>query len=121
MISNAKYDKAQFYSNALYFALKNKGGFSMFFFGLALANKLQALFIAPFLVYLLLNRKIKLYKTVYAPLAVIASFIPAYVCGAGFFEPFAFYSRQLNGYSKLTLGCPNFGTFFRLVPKVKTS
>ncbi|MBP0990777.1 MAG: glycosyltransferase family 39 protein [Oscillospiraceae bacterium] len=101
----------------IYFALKNKGGFSMFFFGLALANKLQALFIAPFLVYLLLNRKIKLYKTVYAPLAVIASFIPAYVCGAGFFEPFAFYSRQLNGYSKLTLGCPNFWHLFSFSSK----
>ena len=101
----------------IYFALKNKGGFSMFFFGLALANKLQALFVAPFLVYLLINRKIKLHKTVYAPLAVIASFIPAYVCGAGVFEPFAFYSRQLNGYSKLTLGCPNFWHLFSFSSK----
>ncbi len=97
---------------ALYFALCQKGELTCLMFGFALANKMQALFLAPFLVYLILRRRIKFSNLIYAPIAILVSFLPAYVCGAGFAEPFAFYSRQLNGYSKLTLGCPNFWQLF---------
>lgn len=96
----------------IYFVLKDKGSLAMFFFGLALANKLQALFLAPFIVYLLLNRKVKLSRVIFVPAAILTTFIPAYVCGAGFTEPFGFFTKQVGGYSKLTLGCPNFWQLF---------
>ena len=109
---NADSIYACFLLYALYFALKKKGGAAMFFFGLAFANKLQAVFLAPFIVYLIINRRIKLRKVLYAPLAVLISFVPAYICGAKFSAPFAFYTKQLGGYQKLTLGCPNFWQLF---------
>lgn len=96
----------------VYFVLKDKGSLAMFFFGLALANKLQALFLAPFIVYLILNRKVKLSRLLFVPAAILTTFIPAYVCGAGFTEPFGFFTKQVGGYSKLTLGCPNFWQLF---------
>ncbi len=97
---------------SLYFALREKGKLSFLLFGFALSFKLQAIFLAPFLVYMLLRRKVKFSDVLFAPLAVIASFLPAYFCGAGFTEPFAFYGRQLGGYSKLTSGCANFWQLF---------
>ncbi len=101
----------------VYFALKSKGAAAMLLFGFALANKLQALFIAPFIVYLLLIRKIKFRTVFLAPLAVLASFIPAYICGADFLKPFEFFAKQVGGYKKLTLGCPNFWQLFAFNPE----
>ena len=97
---------------SLYFALRGKSCPAFLLFGFALANKLQAVFLAPFLVYLILQRKIRLTAVIYVPIAVLASFLPAYICGAGFTEPFLFYQRQMQGYSKLTLGCANFWQLF---------
>ncbi|MBQ4383150.1 MAG: hypothetical protein II795_01590 [Firmicutes bacterium] len=97
---------------SLYFALRGKSCQAFLLFGFALANKLQAVFLAPFLVYLILQRKIRLTAVIYVPIAVLASFLPAYLCGAGFAEPFLFYQRQMQGYSKLTLGCANFWQLF---------
>ena len=93
---------------SLYFALRGKSCPAFIMFGFALANKLQAFFLAPFLVYLILQRRLRLTAAVYVPLSVLASFLPAYICGAGFTEPFLFYQKQMQGYTKLTLGCANF-------------
>ena len=97
---------------SLYFALQEKGNISFLLFGFALANKLQAVFLAPFLVYMLLQRKLRCRAVICAPAAILLSFLPAYVCGAGFAEPFAFFEKQVTGYSELTLGCPNFWDLF---------
>ncbi len=109
---NADCIYACFLLYSLYFALRKQGYLSFLMFGFALANKMQALFLAPFLVYMLLQRKINFSAVLCAPLAVLLSFLPAYFCGAGFMEPFAFYGKQFSGYSKLTLGCPNFWQLF---------
>ncbi len=97
---------------SLYFALRGKSSGAFILFGFALANKLQAFFLAPFLVYLILQRRLRLTAVLYVPLAVLASFLPAYICGAGFAEPFLFYQKQMQGYTKLTLGCANFWQLF---------
>lgn len=97
---------------SLYFALRGKGKLSFLMFGFSISFKLQAVFIAPFLVYMLLHRKLKFTHVLFAPLAVLISFLPAYICGASFTEPFAFYGKQLGGYSKLTSGCANFWQLF---------
>ncbi len=109
---NADCIYACFLLYSLYFALRRQSVLSFLFFGFALANKMQALFLAPFLVYMLLRREVKLSAILFVPLAIFASFLPAYFCGASFIEPFAFYGKQFDGYSKLTLGCPNFWQLF---------
>ena len=91
----------------IYFILKDKDGLAWCMFGLALAQKPQSVFILPFLVYLLLNRKLKLYKIIYAVIAVFVSFLPAYICGAGFTQPFKYFINEMGMYSNLTLGCGN--------------
>ena len=93
---------------SFYFIIKGKERLAFIFFGLTFANKLQSVFLIPLLVYLMFNRKIKFYKIIYAILALFATFIPAYFCGASFTEPFKYITAQFGGYNKLTLGCANF-------------
>ena len=92
---------------ALYFIVKQKSGWAFFVLGVCFGLKLQAVFILPFVVYLILSGKLKFYKVFAMPLGLIATFIPAYIFGAGIFEPFKFWASQVGGYSKLTLGCAN--------------
>lgn len=91
----------------IYFILKGKDGLAFLFTGFAFGIKLQAVFILPFLVYLLLSGRIKFYKIWLAPVGLFLTFLPAYFCGASFTQPFAFFKKQLDGYSLLTLGCAN--------------
>ena len=92
---------------SFYFILKQKENLAFIFFGLALANKLQGIFIFPFIVYLMLNRNLKFHKILYAALAFFLTIVPCYFFGASFTQPFKYIGKELQGYRKLTLGCPN--------------
>ncbi len=91
----------------IYFILKKKDALAFLLLGISLGLKLQAVFILPFIVYLLVRREMKLFKLIFVPLGLFITFLPAYFCGASFVEPFYFIGRQVGGYSKLTLGCAN--------------
>ena len=83
-------------------------------FGISLALKLQSVFILPFLFYLVLSRRLKLYPIFMAFVGLMATFLPSYCCGASFTQPFTYFSKQVNGYSYLTLGCANIWKFFNV-------
>lgn len=91
----------------IYFTLKSKDGLAFFLLGVSFGLKLQAVFILPFLVFMLASGKMKFYKTIFAPLGLFMTFLPAYCFGASLLQPFKFFSEQINGYKKLTLGCAN--------------
>ncbi len=99
----------------IYAILKKKSHLAWFFFGLSLSLKMQSVFILPFLVYLMLNGKLKFYPIYMAVVALFLSFLPSYICGAAFREPFRYFYEQVGGYSMLTLGCANFWKFFSAV------
>ena len=92
---------------ALLFLTKQKSGWCYFFIGVGLGLKLQSVFFLPLMVYLIVSQKLKLHKIYALPLGLLATFIPAYLFGASLLEPFKFWTSQLGGYSKLTLGCAN--------------
>lgn len=100
------------YSSILVFALFSiiiqKDYVTYSLIGLALSLKLQAVFILPFIVYLIFNNKLRLYPIFMMFVVILLTFVPSYCCGASFTQPFTFYQKQLNGYSNLTLGCANF-------------
>ena len=91
----------------LYFLVTDKGAWAFFLTGVGLGLKLQAVFILPFLVYLIASGKLRFYKIVLLPVGLFSTFLPAYLCGASFTQPFHFWSEQVGGYSLLTLGCAN--------------
>ncbi len=96
----------------LYFLLKRKDHLVWLFFGLALSLKMQAVFISPLLVYLTLSRRLKFYPIYMVAVVLLISFLPSYICGASFLEPFGYFSKQMNGYPNLTLGCANMWHLF---------
>jgi len=97
---------------SFYFAIKGKSELAFVFFGLAFANKLQAIFILPFLVYLLFKRKLKLWNIILVPLVYFATFLPAFFFGASLGEPFKYLTRQFQGQSNLTYGAATIWKFF---------
>ena len=99
----------------LYFLLKRKDHLVWFFFGLSLSLKMQSVFILPFLFYVMFSGRLKFYPIYMAFVALILSFVPSYICGASFKEPFHYFAAQIGGYSQLTLGCANFWKFFSVV------
>lgn len=96
----------------LYFLLRRKDHLVWFFFGLALSLKMQSVFILPFLFYIMFSGRLKFYPIYMVFVALLFSFLPSYICGASFKEPFRYFTEQLSGYSQLTLGCANFWHFF---------
>ena len=100
---------------AIYFAIKGDSIWTFVFFGLALANKLQAIFIVPFLIYLLFKRKLKLWTVLLAPATYLATFIPAFICAiigkSNIGEAFVYLSRQFSGQSNLTYGAATIWKF----------
>ena len=91
----------------IYFILKRKDNLAFLLLGVAFGFKLQASFILPFMILLIFLRRLKFHSLLFLPLGLVLTFVPAYLCGASFSEPFMYISRQLTGYNKLTLGCAN--------------
>lgn len=83
---------------SVYFALKENGIASSIFIGLALAVKLQTIFIIPFYGYLWLKQKYKLRYFILSFLTVFLTFIPAYIAGAPFASPFQKYGTLTQQY-----------------------
>lgn len=92
---------------AIYFALLRKDYLAFFMLGLSLGNKLQAVFLIPFFAYLILNRKLKLHAIIFGFIGLCVTFIPSWICGAPFGQPFAFIGVQMGRWPDLTLGCAN--------------
>ena len=92
---------------AIYFALIRKDYLAFFILGLSLGNKLQAVFLIPFFAYLILNRKLKLHAIIFGVIGLFVTFIPSWLCGAPFGQPFSFIGVQMGRWPQLTLGCAN--------------
>ena len=91
----------------IYFILKKKDWLAMLIFGITLGMKIHAIFIAPFLVYLILNRRIRLWTVLSAALGLFITFLPAYMCGANIGVPFNYLGEQTSEYINLSYGCGN--------------
>lgn len=89
---------------SIYFLMRHKGSLALFIWGLAISVKLQAIFFAPAVFYMILRRRAKLYQLVFTFAALMITFIPFYVLGAPFSNPFNYIVDQVGGYSDLTLG-----------------
>ncbi|MFW0788395.1 glycosyltransferase family 39 protein [Gordonia sp. CPCC 205333] len=83
------------------------------FFGLALAFKLQAIFVLPVLAFLLLRRKLPWYSLLAIPAVYLLLDVPALVVGAPWRTVLSVYLDQTDSYKQLTLGAAN---LYQLIP-----
>jgi len=91
----------------LYFALRSRPWLACVFFGVALAFKLQIIFLLPVLAVLVLRRQVPWRALLAIPAAVVALDIPALLAGASPGQLISVYANQMGEYAQLTLNAAN--------------
>ena len=89
----------------LYYLLVNRPNRAVLAFSIAFVLKLQAIFFAPFLLLLVLKRKIKLRSLVLIPAVYILSIIPAAIMGRSYGTCSPCMSRSQS--STRAFACPS--------------
>lgn len=82
---------------SLFFLLRRRPWLACALFGLAFAFKLQAIFLLPVLVAVLLVNRLRVRALVAVPLAFFAALLPAWVAGRGLLSQLAVYPAQITG------------------------
>ncbi|MEH2424653.1 MAG: hypothetical protein V7K48_28240 [Nostoc sp.] len=91
----------------IYFLSIQKPILGLVSFGMALSFKLQAMFLAPLLLIMLLKKRISWYYLPLIPLIYIVSILPAWFAGRPMLELLLVYLNQANEYKDLTKHAPN--------------
>ena len=91
----------------LYFLLTKREVGAFFAFGLATAFKLQALFLIPLLLVLLVRKETSWKSFFLIPLVYLATITPAWLVGRPLDELLLIYMNQANHFAKLTMNAPN--------------
>lgn len=84
---------------------------AMAMFSMALSIKVQAIFAAPFVVYLLLKRIVPLWTVILPPLVYTVLALPAALAGRSWFSLYMVYADQAATAHKLSARAPNFYLF----------
>ncbi|GAA4552014.1 hypothetical protein GCM10023192_80780 [Amycolatopsis samaneae] len=103
---------AAFGLGGVYFALRRRPWLSAVFFGLSLAFKLQAVFLFPLLLVLLLKRWLPWRVLPVVPGVVLLLDVPALLAGAPLGQLLSVYVQQTSSYPELSLRAPSIYQFF---------
>jgi Gpi18-like mannosyltransferase len=98
---------AAFGVGGLYFAVRSRPWLACVFFGLALAFKLQIIFLLPVLAVLVLRRRMPWPALLAIPAVVVALDVPALLVGASPAQLLSVYTNQMAEYTQLTLNAAN--------------
>ena len=96
---------------SLYFFLKEKPLLGMLAFGLSFSIKFQAIFFVPFLIVLLLKKKVRWWQFLLVPAVYLITCIPAVLLGSSWLDLLTIYLRQTALFSQLTVNAPNLYIF----------
>ncbi len=91
----------------VYYILKDKKRLAMFLFGIALSFKLQAIFIAPVMLYLLITKKVRIIDVLYVVPGFFILMVPTMIYGKSIIEIFMIYIQQTKEYPELVRSAPN--------------
>lgn len=97
------------------FAIRGKPAVASIMFGLALSFKLQAMFLSPLILNLLLSKHMRFRDFLLIPLTYAAMMVPAALAGRPWSELFTIYSGQAELMHNLSLNAPNPWWFLRWV------
>ena len=96
---------------SLFFFLKEKPLQGMLAFALSFSIKFQAIFFVPFLVVLLLKKKVRWWQFLLVPAVYVISCIPAVLLGSSWLDVLTIYLRQSTLFSQLSVNAPNLYIF----------
>lgn len=93
---------------SVYYLLTKRTFASMVFYSIAVAFKLQAVFVGPFYLVFLLLGVIPFRYFFLIPGVYLLTIIPSWIAGRPFLDLLLIYARQSAEYGQLTLNAPNF-------------
>lgn len=96
----------------IYFLITDRQYAAVTAFSIAFIFKLQAVFLAPFLLLMLLKHKIKWRSLLIFPAVYIVSILPAAAMGRNFGELLTVYFRQARQYSDISMFLPNLSVWY---------
>jgi len=96
----------------IYYSLINKQLTSTILLAIAIAFKIQAVFILPYYFILLLFGKTKWYYFLTIPIVYLISVLPAWLYGRNITDLFSIYLNQSDYYQSLTMFMPNIYVWF---------
>lgn len=85
-----------FIALTILFFLKDKPGWACISFGIAMAIKIQSIFIAPVFLILWMNRKVQFKHLLLIPIAYACAFIPTALAGGNYFDALTFAYWQIT-------------------------
>ncbi|WP_334982528.1 hypothetical protein [Nostoc sp.] len=91
----------------IYFLSIQKQILALVSFGIAVSFKLQAMFLAPLLLIMLLKKRISWYYLPLIPLVYVFLILPAWFAGRPILELLSVYFNQANEYKELAKNAPN--------------
>ena len=96
----------------LYYLLKDKPLRAMVFFTVSFTFKLQAIFFGPFILIMLLMKKMKWVHVLAAPVVYMISILPAFLMGRSLGDLLGIYFRQSSEKAPLSFHVHNFYAWF---------
>jgi Gpi18-like mannosyltransferase len=91
----------------IYHLLRNRPWWGVALLGVSLAFKLQAIFVFPALLVLLLVGRIRWRHLLVVPAVYVVAALPAWIAGRPFSELMMIYVNQTGRYKQLTMGAPS--------------
>lgn len=104
----------------LYYLVRSRPWLACVFFGLALAFKLQIVFVLPLVLLLVLLRKVPWPGLLVVPGVVLLLDVPALLVGADPGQLLSVYADQVGRYNDLTLDAPSVYQFFTVTNGANT-
>ncbi len=91
----------------VYYAIKGKDWQASLWFGIGLSIKLQAIFLAPFLLILFIKRKMSWKALLLIPAVYLVSLVPAWIAGRPLTDLLMIYFYQTSLFTALSSNAPN--------------
>jgi Gpi18-like mannosyltransferase len=88
---------------AIYFLALGRPRWAMLFYGIALAFKLQALFLAPVILALVLRGLVPWKSLLLIPVVLLAALVPAWIAGRPLMDLLGIYAYQASQFEYITM------------------
>ncbi len=96
----------------VYYVMEDRQYAAMVAFSIAFVFKLQAVFLVPFLLLMLLRRKINWRCLLVFPAVYLIAILPAVLMGRSFTDLLTVYFRQANQYDMISMYLPNLSVWY---------
>lgn len=96
----------------VYFVMKKRDYAAVAAFSVAFVFKLQTVFLAPFLLLMLLKKRIRWRCVLVFPAVYLAAILPSALMGRSFTDLLTVYFRQAGEYSSISMNLPNLAVWY---------